>query len=366
LQESEAFLSEQILTYLGNKRALLDFIAIAVERVKDKLGKDRIDALDVFSGSGIVSRYLKQHCHKLIACDLEAYSSVVNSCYLANRTQVEMHQLSELVSHLNSLATQQPRPGPIAALYAPQDDDDIQIGERVFYTRENAVRIDTLRALIDEQVPETLRHFLLAPLLYASSVHANTSGVFKGFYKNSETGIGQFGGNGRHALTRIQKTISLQVPVLSRFECDYAVHCGDSNLLTKSLAQVDLAYLDPPYNQHPYGSNYFMLNLIAQRRSPTEISKVSGIPRDWKRSIFNHKRKAKAALAALIDGINARFLLISFNSEGFISSMEMKQMLAEVGRTEMLEKEYNTFRGSRNLRNRALHVREFLFLVDRG
>ena len=154
--------------------------------------------------------------------------------------------------------------------------------------------------------------------------------------------------------------------MLSRFECDYSVHCGDSSLITKTLRQVDLAYLDPPYNQHPYGSNYFMLNLIARRRHPIEISEVSGIPRDWKRSHFNHKRRAKAVLAELIDGIHSRFLLISFNSEGFISSTEMKQMLAQFGRTEMLEREYNAFRGSRNLRNRALHVREFLFLVDRS
>ncbi|MDR0684304.1 MAG: DNA adenine methylase [Spirochaetaceae bacterium] len=37
---------------------------------------------------------------------------------------------------------------------------------------------------------------------------------------------------------------------------------GDSNKIINNIPEVDLAYLDPPYNQHPYGSNYFMLNLI--------------------------------------------------------------------------------------------------------
>ena len=363
--ESPAFLSEQVLTYIGNKRSLLGFIGEAVTRVKHALVKDRIDALDVFSGSGIVARYLKQHCRRLEVCDLEHYSSVVNSCYLANRDQVDLDALADLVERLNLLALAEPRPATIAELYAPRDDRDIQQGERVFYTRDNAVRIDTLRALIDEEVPEQLRVFLLGPLLHAASVHANTAGVFKGFYKNSATGLGQFGGNGRNALGRICKPISLQVPVLSRFNVECTVHCGDSSQITPALAEVDLAYLDPPYNQHPYGSNYFMLNLIAQRRRPTEISKVSGIPRDWNRSDFNRRRESERAFMSLVRGIRARFLLVSFNSEGFIANDRMLQLLETLGATEVMDTSYNTFRGARNLRDRERYVREFLFLVDR-
>ncbi len=364
--ESESFLSEQILTYIGNKRALLGFIGEAVERVKERLGRDKLDVLDVFSGSGIVARYLKQHGRRIIACDLEYYSSVVNSCYLANESQVDMEAIIDRTERINHLALSEPRPGTVAELYAPRDDEAIQPGERVFYTRENAVRIDTLRALVDEEVPEELRVFALGPLLYAASVHANTSGVFKGFYKNSETGLGQFGGNGRNALARICRPISLSVPVFSRFDCEFQVHCGDASRIAPDLDEVDLAYLDPPYNQHPYGSNYFMLNLIAERRRPGEISTVSGIPSDWNRSDFNRKRQALRSLTELIDSIHARFLLVSFNSEGFISRQEMSQMLEERGRTEVLQTRYNAFRGSRNLSKRGLHVSEFLFLVDRG
>jgi adenine-specific DNA-methyltransferase len=366
LVESEAFLREQILTYIGNKRALLGFIGEGVSRVKARLGRDRIDALDVFSGSGVVARYLKQHCRRIIVCDLEHYSSVVNSCYLANSAEVDLELLARLVDRLNRAAVSEPCPGTIAELYAPLNDTDIQPGERVFYTRENAVRIDTLRAFIDEEVPEELRVFALAPLLYAASVHANTSGVFKGFYKNSATGLGQFGGNGRNALARICKPISLQVPVLSRFTCEFEVHCGDASRIVPDLNEVDLAYLDPPYNQHPYGSNYFMLNLIAEHRRPDAISTISGIPSDWNRSDFNKKSHALASLTRLIDSVRSRFLLISFNSEGFISRQEMSEMLAERGRTEVLQTQYNAFRGSRNLSNRELHVSEFLFLLDRG
>ena len=69
----------------------------------------------------------------------------------------------------------------------------------------------------------------------------------------------------------------------------------------------DLAYFDPPYNQHPYGSNYFMLNLVSSYERPNveKISRVSGIPKDWNRSVFNKKRFAKESFS-IEDGILAR------------------------------------------------------------
>jgi len=363
--ESDPFLTEQILTYIGNKRALLPFIDQGVRQVKRSLGRDRLDTFDVFAGSGVVSRYLKQHSRRLIACDLERYCEVVNSCYLSNRSDIDVGAIESLVARVNALANQHPRPGVIAELYAPNDENDIQPGERVFYTPRNAVKIDTVRALIDELVPEHLQVYVLAPLLYMASVHANTSGVFKGFYKNSATGLGQYGGNGRNALTRICKPIELPAPVFSRFECEVEVLRGDSNAIAPTLPTVDLAYLDPPYNQHPYGSNYFMLNLIADGGRPAVASAVSGIPTDWNRSVYNRRGHARDALWKLVNSVNARFLLISFNSEGFVPREEMSEMLASIGRTEVLETRYNAFRGSRNLKNRDLHLSEYLFLVDR-
>jgi adenine-specific DNA-methyltransferase len=133
------------------------------------------------------------------------------------------------------------------------------------------------------------RPFFLAPLLSEASIHSNTSGVFKGFYKNRETGIGQFGGRNRDALARIKGEIRLPFPVFSNFDCDYVIYGGDSNEVVRGAPEVDLAYLDPPYNQHPFGSNYFMLNLIAEYKAPAALSPASGIPPDWNRSVYNKK-----------------------------------------------------------------------------
>jgi adenine-specific DNA-methyltransferase len=58
----------------------------------------------------------------------------------------------------------------------------------------------------------------------------------------------------------------------------------DANLLVSEVGGFDVAYFDPPYNQHPYGSNYFMLNLLVNYEKPGEISRVSGIPTSWTRA----------------------------------------------------------------------------------
>ena len=164
-------------------------------------------------------------------------------------------------------------------------------------------------------------------------------------------------------------------PVFSNFECPFKVFNEDANLVVNnedlySLTEdgsFDLAYFDPPYNQHPYGSNYFMLNLVSSYERPNveKISRVSGIPKDWNRSVFNKKRFAKDCFSELVKNIRAKFLLISFNSEGFISKDEMISLLEEVGSVQVLESSYNTFRGSRNLENRSIHVKEYLFLVKK-
>jgi adenine-specific DNA-methyltransferase len=70
-------------------------------------------------------------------------------------------------------------------------------------------------------------------------------------------------------------------------------------------------------------------------------------------------------LTYLIENIKAKFVLISFNSEGFISIEQMKNMLNNIGKLEVLETKYNTFRGSRNLNNREIHVNEYLYLLEK-
>ncbi len=340
-------------------------IGQAVEQVKRRLGKRRLRVFDAFSGSGVVARFFKAHASLVVSNDIEDYAAVIGRCYLRNRSTVDWAGLRAAVDDLNRRVLAEPLPpGFIEQLYAPRDEAHILPGERVFYTRQNARRLDNYRRLIG-QMPAEWRDLLLGPLLSEASIHANTAGVFKGFYKNRHTGVGQFGGSGRDALGRILAPIRLDVPVLSRFECDWQVLQQDANQAARQLRGLDLAYLDPPYNQHPYGSNYFMLNLLVRYRRPRRISRVSGIPADWQRSGYNLRCRSRVLLADLLEAIDAPFLLVSYNNEGFIGPEEMMAMLGRLGSIEVIETRYNAFRGARSFRNRPLHVVEQLFLVQR-
>ena len=70
-------------------------------------------------------------------------------------------------------------------------------------------------------------------------------------------------------------------------------------------------------------------------------------------------------LRDLLHTLDSRFLLVSFNDEGFVKPDTMMALLRQLGSVQVLEMQYNTFRGSRNLRNRDIHVTEHLFLVER-
>lgn len=364
--ENPEFLTTQIITYLGNKRRLLEHIEKEILLIAEKLNCQKLVCADLFSGSGIVARMLKKYSSNLIVNDLENYSAVINGCYLINKKDFPVREYSALKSKIEELCSIEKIPGIISQNYAPQNDKDIQKGERVFYTRQNALLIDTYRRLIDDVVKEEpLKKFFLAPLITEASIHVNTSGVFKGFYKDKNTGIGCFGASGKNALPRIFGKIELKTPVFSNFESGLEIFQKDAVTLSKELKNLDITYLDPPYNQHPYGSNYFMLNLILKNKLDANISKVSGIVQNWNRSVFNKPYAALSSMEEIISGISSKYVIISYNSEGFISFDQMSGMLKKYGNLKTVEIKYNTFRGSRNLKNRDIHVREYLFVLEK-
>ena len=364
--ENPDFLTRQLITYIGNKRALAAPLEQAIDEVCRRLGGRKLRALDLFSGSGFVARLLKKHSTLVAANDLESFSRAANDCFLTNRNEVS---LDELVAHVNRLNAAADAGGVhdgfIRELYSPADDQHIQEGERVFYTNDNARRLDFFRQELD-LLPSDVQRLLLGPLLFAASVHVNTGGVFKGFYKDRNTGIGKFGGAAGNAINRIMAPIRLEVPVLSRFQTKYQVFQEDATVLAGELGDFDLVYMDPPYNQHPYGSNYFMLNLLVNYQRPRRVSQISGIPTDWNRSRFNVKKQSLPLLRQLFHTIPARFLLLSFNSEGYVSVDDLKRTLEEFGQVDQQVIQYNTFRASRNLHTRPTHVQEHLFLLDKA
>ena len=109
-----------------------------------------------------------------------------------------------------------------------------------------------------------------------------------------------------------------------------------------------------------------MLNLILKNKIDVEISKVSGITQDWNHSAFNKSATALQSMEEIIANLCAKYVIISYNSEGFISFEEMSKMLQKYGNLKTVAIPYNTFRGSRNLQNRELYVSEYLFVLEKN
>lgn len=360
---TQPYFVKHLITYIGNKRKLLPFLNTGINHVKRELGKDKITTLDGFAGSGVVSRLLKHHSSSLISNDFEDYTQTINSAYLANKSDLDLEKIADAVKYLNEHKLDETGSDYfITKNYAPKDDDNIQPGERVFYTNRNARIIDNVRFLIDT-LDEDVRPYCLANLLIKASIHNNTSGVFKGFHKKD--GVGHFGGAGENALTRIKGEISLDPPVLSDAECEVNVTNMDVNELIKTMEPVDLAYYDPPYNQHPYGSNYFMLNIINGGK-PVEIQNgVSGIAADWQRSAYNKTKPAEEAMDELIKNTPAKYILISYNDEGIIPFENFRAIVKKHGDYHLFAQDYNAYRGSRNLAGRNIKVKELLWLIKK-
>ena len=100
MQENPLFLKEQIITYLGNKRALLGFLEQGFNIAKKELKKEKFSFCDIFSGSGIVSRFAKAYSNFIIANDLEDYSRIINSCYLTNKSEIPLKKLKNFYDKL--------------------------------------------------------------------------------------------------------------------------------------------------------------------------------------------------------------------------------------------------------------------------
>jgi adenine-specific DNA-methyltransferase len=358
------FVSQTMLTCIGNKRKLVSSIRVIMDEVRVLLSKDKLNIVDGFAGSSVVSRELTFIADNLYTNDLELYSYLMAKCYLVHPTEEQVVRILQHIQQMNELAEKGPYiEGIICKLYAPKDTKDIKEGERCFYSRENALILDTLRAYITT-VEEDIQTYCLVPLLNKASIHTNTAGVFKGFYKNGN--IGCFGGKGQYALSRILKPIRLDIPVWNPMPYHAHVSNKDINVLVEELPQVDIMYLDPPYNQHPYGSNYFMLNVIATNIEPTSISNVSGIPTNWNKSKYNKHSSAVEVMKHLLEKGLAKstYILLSYNNEGIITEKQWETLLKpyEVKKYEI---RYDAYKGSRNLKDRNDKVIEIMYLLKR-
>jgi len=364
------FLYHQLIPYIGNKRKLLGLIDSAVRAT----GVESGTFADFFAGGGVVSRYAKQQGFKVIANDWEPYAEYINGCYIGcNKPPsfVALGGAERVFSLLNAIG---PLDDYITQNLCPASDESPEFDrDRMFFTRSNGMRIDAIRQAVhswklDGKIDYSEEQFLLAALLYSVSYVSNTSGVFKGFHRG-------WGGATGTAHYRILSDLTLRQPILFDNGLHNHVACQDAQDLADHLSnaktKVDIAYLDPPYNQHPYGSNYHVLNTVALWDKPDiplfdGVSHKSAIRTDWRkerRSAYNHNT-ALAAYQKLIHSIQARFILTSYSTDGKIPVEEMFVAASDRGRISCVMNPYKRYRvSSQRMSKKPMNV-EFVLTID--
>ncbi|MGA2546904.1 MAG: DNA adenine methylase [Rectinemataceae bacterium] len=384
----------RLIAYIGNKRALLPFILPVFLELEAEAPISRF--LDPFAGSGAVSRLARSLGWAVMANDAEEYSRTVNEAWLG----VSAEELPSLFAAeggldavLASLNAMHPESGDASPLFAVEPYISRHYSpantaspdwrrERLFYTRENGLFLDRARCAIDylrspreggmtnvggSRAHDAERAILLGLLVYEAATHANTSGVFKAYHKG-------FGGHGRDALGRILSPMKLERPILWSGP---PAEVGREDAATFCAGRpADLCYLDPPYNQHQYGSNYHLLNTIArwdrppvseERAGDGSLLSAAGIPPAWKesRSAFCSARTAGEAFRDLLAAVDSRSILLSYNTEGILPAEELFEILSDRAEVSLRSQGYVKYRGGRQSASSRARNREILFLARR-
>ena len=260
-RRSQDFVFSQLIPYIGNKRKLLGLIAEALKST----GVNPYESVfaDFFSGSSVVSRFAKRSGFRVISNDWEPYSTALGQAYIECNVAPRFGKLSGYQATIEALNELPGAEGWVTKHLCPDSDEIFDTNvDRMFYMRKNGMRIDAIRARIAAwetagEIDELEASCLIASLLYQASYTSNTSGVFKGFHAG-------WGGRNGTALYRIASNLHLQPVIFYDNRRTNEVHCRDAQCLAEDLSdrRIDIAYFDPPYNQHPYGSNYHVLNSI--------------------------------------------------------------------------------------------------------
>ena len=364
------------MRYLGNKTRLLPFITGALERAGIAAGS----AHDAFAGTASVGRALKGAGWRVASSDLMTYSYVFQRAYVVaqrapgfadlraaepelrraltsarfraaaeSRGVGALHQVAEFLARWI-----EPEAGFVTAHFSPA-------GGRMYFTEENARRIDAVRARLHRwreagSIGDDAYYVLLAALLEGADRVANTAGVYAAFIKSWQA-------NAKRALDL------LPVPPV-RGASGSTAHLGDAADVARALGAVDLLYVDPPYNSRQYSGYYHVPEIIARGwfDEVPALGGKTGLPvRGASRSAWCDPRRALPSLEALLAATGAKHVLVSYNSEGHIAEGALRRTLEEAsvdGRVRRFARSYPRYRSDRDSARRRYRddaLRELLY-----
>jgi len=308
-----------MIKYLGSKRLLVPLIVRTVAHVPRAC-----TVADLFSGTSRVGHALKHAGYRVLANDHNAYAETLARCYVqADRERVQA-DAERLIAELSRLRG---RPGYFTATFC----------ERArFFQPRNGARIDAIREAIARKAlrPE-LEATLLVSLMEAADRVDSTTGVQMAYLKRWAP--------------RAANDLALRMPaLLPRAARGKGRAYGLDALEAASRLEADVAYLDPPYNQHSYRGNYHIWESLVRWDKP-EVYGTACKRVDCREHVsrFNSRPRFKQAMESLIAAVRAPVIILSFSDEGYVSRAEIEAMLGARGQVAVLERDHARYVGAR-------------------
>jgi adenine-specific DNA-methyltransferase len=317
-----------MIKYIGSKRRLVPVLT----RICQASGA--ATALDLFTGTTRVAQAFKAQGVHVTAVDSARYAHTFARTYIeTDAAATDAAALRAAVAHLNALPG---RPGYVTETFSH---------EARFFQPHNAARIDAVRDAIDsEYAGSPLFPLLLTSLIEAADRVDSTTGVQMAYVKQWAP--------------RSAKPLELRVPEL--LEGPGRAIQGDAVELTSpspttsasrpALGHFDLAYLDPPYNQHRYFTNYHVWETLVAWDAPEAygVARKRLDARDPStRSAFNSKRTMPAALTSVVRSVDCDLLVLSYNNESWLGLEELEQMCSSHGAVATLAFDSARYVGAR-------------------
>ena len=348
------------MKYIGNKFNLLSFIEESLQTIG---APSKGSFTDLFSGTTSVAEHFKKLGFSVTANDFMTYSYVLQKAFIESNSIPAFRNISKALeleelgtpeeTILYYLNTLKPTEGYAFNNYGAGGSEN-----RMYFTKENACQIDSIRDTIESWKQKNLIsnsefYYLLAVLIDASDHVANMSGTYGAFLKIWRS-------------VALKKINLKNRQVWNNSKTNYANQSIAEELITQISG--DVLYLDPPYNSRQYAPNFHVLESIAVWDKQVLSGKTGLRNYDNQKSDFSSKLKATQALSKVISAADFRIIALSYNNEGIIPHDEIVNILEKRGKVQIFTKDYRRFRTERDHENRKYkkvddRTLEYLFVV---
>ena len=333
------------MNYIGSKYSLLDFLTETIENVTGiKNGKGYIFS-DLFAGTGVVGAEFKKKGYTVIANDIQYYSYIINKHFIENNSPID----TSILDYLNSLEGVE---GFVYKNYCEGSGS-----ERNYFTNYNGKKCDAIRIEIERmynsgEINENQYYYFLASLINSIDKYANTASVYGAFLK--------------HIKKSASKEFNLELlPIIDGGKCG-RVFNEDINKLIRNITGYIL-YLDPPYNERQYCTNYHVLETIAKYDNPQLKGKTGLREYSEQKSLFCSKRTVEEVFDDLIANADFRYIFLSYNNEGLMTIDKIKEIMEKYGEYNVFQKEYKRFRADKeeNRNHKSNVITEYLHCLKK-